>query len=92
MIGLPLLRMREAEAVVEVVQAALLGGRAGGVADVAAHAEGALAGAGEHDHPDRLVVGGRLERLGSSEIVWQRKAFRRSGRLIVIVARPASTS
>ena len=64
MIGLPLLRMASAETVVEVVQAPLLGRGAGGLADVAAHAEGALAGAGEHDHPDGLVVGRRLERLG----------------------------
>ena len=47
-----------------MVQAALLGGGAGGVADVAADAEGPLAGAGEDDHPDGLVVGRRLEGLG----------------------------
>ena len=64
MIGLPLLRIAAAEAVVKVVECSLLGGRAGGIAHVAAHAEGPLAGAGEDDHPDRLVVGGRLEGLG----------------------------
>ena len=74
------------------MEPSLLGRRAGGIAHVAAHAKGALAGAAKDDHPDRLVIGGRLEGLASSRIVFTRKAFRRSGRLIVIVALPAPTS
>ncbi len=47
----------------EDVPAALLGHRARGLAHVAAHAEGALAGPGEDDHAHALVVGAALEGL-----------------------------
>ena len=48
----------------KVMEPSFLGGRAGGIAHVAAHAKGPLAGAAKDDHPDRLVIGGRLEGLG----------------------------
>ena len=45
------------------MEASLLGGGAGGIAHVAPDTEGALARAAKDDHPDRLVIGGRLEGL-----------------------------
>ena len=47
----------------EDVPPALLGHRAGGLAHVAAHAEGAVAGSREHDHAHGLVVRAALEGL-----------------------------
>ena len=46
---------------------ALLGSGAGGVGDIAAHAERALAGTGQHHDAHGLVVGSSLQRLTQFE-------------------------
>ena len=58
---------------------------------VAARAERVGALAGQHDHADLGVLAGVLERAEISTIVRGRKAFRTSGRAIVIFAMPASS-
>ena len=60
---------------------------------VAARAEGVGAGAREDDDADAEVVAGAVRRRrDSSNSVWGRKAFRTSGRLMVMRAMPSATS
>jgi hypothetical protein len=59
---------------------------------VAADAEGLVAGAGQRDHPHRRSAQAALKQRISSSTVRPRNALSRSGRSMVIQARPCSTS
>ena len=59
---------------------------------VAARTEGVRAFPTEDDDPHVGVVPGRVNASVSSNRVWGRKAFRRSGRQIVSFAMPSPTS